>query len=269
VEAASGISVGQVSDLEQPASRAGTVRLREMVRRRREGEPLQYAMGEWSFRRLDLMVDPRVLIPRPETEVVVDVALEELSRLRAADATSRPLLVADLGTGSGAIALALAAEAEGAGLGEVLVWATDLSAEALQVASANLAGVGGAGATRVRLAQGDWWEALPSQLQGRLDAVVSNPPYVAEDDAVEAQVRDWEPAPALWSGSDGLDATRVILDQAPSWLRRPGTVVLEMAAARAGPSLDLARRAGFDVLPRQDLAGRPRVLVGRLDPHGM
>lgn len=227
-----------------------------MTERRRAGEPLQYVTGSWGFRRLDLMVDRRVLIPRPETEVVVEVALDELRRL----ARSRPRPVAvDLGTGSGAIALALADEGP-----EAEIWATDASAPALDVATANLAGLGGRAATRIRVAHGSWFSALPGELAGRIDLVVSNPPYVAEADEVEPEVARWEPADALWSGPTGLEASEVILGQAPRWLARPGVVVLELAAERARETADRAEAAGFTVSIHPDLAGRERVLVGRL-----
>jgi len=229
--------------------------LTAMVERRRGGEPLQYVLGLWGFRRLDLVVDRRVLIPRPETEVVVEVALDELRRLGLA----RPPVLVDLGTGSGAIALSLAIEVEGA-----VVWATDASADALAVARANLAGLGSRVAPRVRLAEGRWFEALPPSLQGQVDVLVSNPPYVAESDPLPAEVADWEPPQALISGPTGLEAIAEVVESAPRWLARPGALVVELAPSQAGPAADLARRAGFtsvEILP--DLAGRARALVGR------
>ena len=234
----------------------------DMVGRRRRGEPLQYVCGSWGFRRLDLMVDARVLIPRPETEVVVEAALEELVTLRAGRPDGEPLVVADLGTGSGAIALALADEAP-ARAGEVEVWATDSSAEALQVASANLAGLAGRAAPRVRLREGEWWDALPPELAGRVDLVVSNPPYVAEADPVEQEVSRWEPAGALWSGPSGLEATSAILAGAGAWLAPRSGLVLELAAVRADETLALVRDHGWDAGLRDDLSGRPRLVVGR------
>ena len=121
-----------------------------MVQRREAGEPVQYVLGHWAFRQLDLMVDRRVLIPRPETEIVVEVALQELARLEV----EAPVIV-DLGTGSGAIALSIASERS-----RVVAWATDISRDALAVASANLAGLGAQTVGRVQLVQGNWWEAL-------------------------------------------------------------------------------------------------------------
>jgi release factor glutamine methyltransferase len=226
-----------------------------MVERRDRGEPLQYVLGIWGFRKLDLIVDRRVLIPRPETETVVEVALAELRRL----APARPLAV-DLGTGSGAIALSLALEAPRA-----RVWGTDRSDEALAVARANLAGMGGRVATRVRLSAGDWFGALPPGLRGGVDLVVSNPPYIGAAEELPAEVADWEPAGALIAGPTGLEDVGRILAAAPDWLRRPGSVVVEIAPHQAETAAALAAQAGFEEVDVQpDLAGRPRALVGRV-----
>lgn len=223
-----------------------------MVERRRAGEPLQYVLGSWSFRRLDLMVDRRVLIPRPETEIVVELALAELVRLET------PRVAVDLGTGSGAIALSLALE----GTPE-MVWATDVSVEALEVASANRAHLARDAAGRVRFVQGSWYDALPDELLGRVSLIVSNPPYVAADDEVEAEVALWEPDIALRSGPTGLEAAEAILSGARRWLRPPGAVVLEVAHERAEQTAELAAGFGFSTCVHPDLAGRSRVLVAR------
>lgn len=226
-----------------------------MLERRRRGEPLQYVLGLWSFRRLELVVDRRVLIPRPETEMVVEVALFELARLGAA----QPLAV-DLGTGSGAIAISLALEVPRA-----RVWGTDRSPDALAVARANLSGMGARVATRVRLAAGDWFDALPGELRGKVDLIVANPPYVAETETLPPEVADWEPAGALVAGPTGLESVAEILAGAPGWLRRPGALVVEIAPHQAGAATDLAVAAGFDEVDvRPDLAGRLRALVGRV-----
>lgn len=256
LERASGYDrAGLVPRLGDPVPARAAAFVEAMVARRRAGEPLQYVLGMWSFRRLELVVDRRVLIPRPETEAVVDVALAELARM----APERPLAV-DLGTGSGAIALSLALEVPGA-----RVWGTDRSEPALAVARANLAGMGGRVATRVRLAAGDWFAALPGDLRGRVDLVVSNPPYVGADEILPAEVIDWEPAEALVAGPTGLEDVERILSEAPAWLRRPGAVVVEIAPHQAEAGARLAHRAGFDdVDVRPDLAGRLRALVGRV-----
>jgi release factor glutamine methyltransferase len=243
-----------VLGLDDPATQRSVAALDTMVARRHAGEPIQYVLGSWGFRRLDLMVDRRVLIPRPETETVVDVALEVLA------GRPLPVAIADLGTGSGAIALALADETPVNG---VRIWATDVSAEALDVARANLAGLGRAGA-KVRLAEGSWFEALPPWLRGGLDVIVSNPPYVAERDAVDEAVRAWEPAAALFAGADGLDAVRVVTWEAVEWLRPGGVLVVEIGADQGDAAVRLAAAGGLTgVEVRPDLAGRCRVLVAR------
>jgi release factor glutamine methyltransferase len=245
-----------VLGLDEPATQAGVARLDAMVARRRGGEPLQYVMGHWAFRRLDLLVDRRVLIPRPETELVVEVALE------LAAAQPDPLVVADLGTGSGAIALALAVELFPR---PVAIWACETDEAALDVARANLAGVGRAG-TAVRMAWGWWFEALPPELTGELALVVSNPPYLAEGDpAVEQPVREWEPTGALFAGHDGLDALREVVAGAPAWLRPGGALVCEIGADQGAAVTALAERARFvDIEIRPDLAGLDRILVARV-----
>ena len=266
VEAAAGAdSAEMMKMLSERAPERAVARLESMIERRRRGEPLQYVAGAWGFRHLDLMVDDRVLIPRPETEVVVEVALAELGRLRAERGHRRPLVVVDLGTGSGAIALSLALEAPPRA-GPVEVWATDASAGALEVASANLAGLAGAAAARVRLARGDWWDALPHGLAGRVDLVVSNPPYVAEADEVEPEVSAWEPATALWSGPTGLEDTGRILAGAREWLCPPAALVVEIASQRAAESVALAQAQGLEAEIHADLAGRDRVLIARTGP---
>jgi release factor glutamine methyltransferase len=259
VEQASGWRGAELTlHLDDPARQRAVAHFDVMVGRRVTGEPLQYVLGEWSFRTLDLMVDERVLIPRPETEVVTGVALDELDRLRAAGRAG-PARVADLGTGSGAIALSIAAERDG-----VEVWATDVSADALMVASANLAGLG-MRARVVRLAEGSWFGALPEELRGVLDIVVSNPPYVAATEDLPADVSDWEPARALRSGPSGREALEHLVDTAADWLRRPGVLVVELAPHQAPDLEDRARQRGYaEVTVVPDLAGRPRALVARL-----
>ncbi|CAB4610812.1 unannotated protein [freshwater metagenome] len=227
-----------------------------MVERRLAGEPLQYVLGRWGFRTLDLYVDRRVLIPRPETEMVAGLAIDELKAMRAAG-IDRPVAV-DLGTGSGAIGLSLAAEVERAE-----VWITDASADALVVARSNLAGIGRA-ATRVRVEEGSWFDALPPELRGSVDLIISNPPYVAIGDEVEEIVREWEPQSALFAGEDGLDDIRTILEDAPSWLRSGGVLILEMDPLQLETASELARSFGFvGIETHADLAGRERSLVVR------
>jgi release factor glutamine methyltransferase len=268
VERASGYDADEWLDVAEiePPSRAAR-RLQQMVDRRVAGEPLQYVLGAWSFRGLDLLVDARVLIPRPETEFVVEVALEEAERLglrrtrrRLALVTTEPnAFVADLGTGSGAIALALAAE-----LPDTEVWATDASDDALAVAHANVAGCA---APRVRLAPaGLWFDALPLALRGRLRLIVSNPPYIAahEVSSLPAEVADHEPVRALVAGEAGTEALDILVRGAPAWLMPGASLVLELAPHQAAQMADRALAVGYrDAFVRDDLTGRPRALVAR------
>jgi release factor glutamine methyltransferase len=269
VEEVSGLDAAElVAEGGQRATRRAMGSLEDRLERRLRGEPLQYVLGSWSFRGLDLLVDRRVLIPRPETEVVAEIAIGEV--LRLGERVGRPdpwagvlthYAVADLGTGSGALALALASA-----LPDAEVWATDVSPDALAVARANLAG-GAQGATRVRLAEGSWFGALPDELAGRLLVVVSNPPYVAEHEVPDlpATVVDWEPRGALVAGPTGLEAIERIVGDAPRWLDAAGTLVLETAPHQVQPVLELAGRAGFaEALVRPDLTGRDRVVVARM-----
>jgi len=250
-----------LADLDERAPDRCVAFVEQMVQRRAAGEPLQYVLGSWGFRRLDLALDRRVLIPRPETEQVVEHALAELTRLRLA--TGKPPRVVDLGTGSGAIALSIAVEVAGAE-----VWATDASEGALLVARANIAGTGGMAATRVRVAAGSWYDALPPELAGRVDLVISNPPYLAHAELADLDptVVEWEPHQALVAGPSGLEAIEVVVEGALRWLRRPGAVVVELAPPQAEAAVALALAAGFDrALVRPDLTGRPRALVASAD----
>jgi release factor glutamine methyltransferase len=242
--------------LDEPVPARAAKFFLSMVQRREAGEPVQYVLGHWAFRRLDLMVDRRVLIPRPETEVVVEVALEELDRLEVVSPS-----VVDLGTGSGAIALSIASERS-----PVMAWATDISEGALAVASANLAGLGVQTVGRVHLAHGSWWDALPEHLQGSVTLVVANPPYVAQSElpGLPAEVSAWEPLQALVAGPTGLEALEVVLAGAADWLAERSALVAEIAPHQADDAKAMALKYGLgEVVVRPDLAGLARVLVAR------
>lgn len=255
VEEAAGVEpAGYHEILDRPATRRGVARFDDFVARRAHGEPLQYVIGRWSFRTLDLHVDHRVLIPRPETEVVAGVAIEEARR------RSRPgydVTVADLGTGSGAIALSIAVECP-----HVRVLATDRSPAALAVARANLAGIGRS-ATRVSIHEGSWFEALSDASRGTLDVVVSNPPYIAETEELPATVAEWEPIEALRAGPTGTEDIESLIEQVGDWLRPDGVLVVELAPHQAPAMADRGRALGYRVTIHADLAGRDRVLVAR------
>ena len=254
VEASGATAAELALVLDDPVTEGAMARYDDMVARRAAGEPLQYVLGHWGFRHLDLMVDRRVLIPRPETEQVVEVALGELDRLGGRD---MPTTVVDLGTGSGAIALAVATERV-----RTTVWATDASEDALAVARANLAGVGRA-AARVTMVAGDWFAALPAERCGRVQLIVTNPPNVATTVALPAEVADWEPTDALLSGPDGLDDLRRIIAGAGEWLEPDGVLVCELSPEQADEAAALAARSFAEARVEPDLSGRARTLVAK------
>lgn len=244
-----------VASLDLPATERSVHHLDAMVARVRADEPVQYVLGHWAFRRIDLMVDPRVLIPRPETERLVDLAVGCLATRQ------RPHVCADLGTGSGAIGLSLAAELP---LDGTTLWLTDVSSDALDVARANAAGVGRK-SVNVRFAEGSWFAALGDELRGRLDLVVANPPYIAVDDPeVEASVRRWEPFGALYAGPEGLDHIREIVSSAGAWVAPGGWLLLEIGHRQAAEVADLLGASGWGgITTERDLAGRDRFAVAR------
>ncbi|MFI5211185.1 MAG: peptide chain release factor N(5)-glutamine methyltransferase [Gemmatimonadales bacterium] len=241
------VAGGTSSRCHDPASTvdSGLVgRFALQVERRRLGEPLAYVTGVAGFRRLGLLADRRALIPRPETEGLIDLLL---SRVRTG-------IAADLGTGSGCLALSLADEGE---FGRVI--AVDRSREALALTAENAGRTG----FELSLVAGDW---LSSVAEGTLDAVVSNPPYLTEQeyDDLDPSVREWEPAAALVSGPDGLAATAALLQSAPQALRPGGWIALELDCRRAKESAALAVAAGWDaVTVEHDLFGRARYLLAQ------
>jgi release factor glutamine methyltransferase len=221
--------------LDEPVTQRMVAHLDSMLERLRTGEPLQYVLGRWDFRQLDLAIDSRVLIPRPESELVAETAIA------LARACGSPVTVADLGTGSGAIGLALADELPHAG---TTVWI-------------------GRAAVNVRVAQGSWFEALPGD--ARFDVIVANPPYVADGSSlIEDSVREWEPHLALFGGFDGLDAIRHLVSGAPTHLVPGGWLVLEIGADQGPAVYELFRAAGYAAVEiRPDLAGHDRIALGR------
>jgi release factor glutamine methyltransferase len=225
------------------------------VERRAQGAPFAYAVGRASFRHLTLDVDERVLIPRPETEHLVDLVLEELGDERGGVAI-------DAGTGSGCIALALATESRLS-----RVYGTDISLDALAVARKNVAAAGASLRAHINLVHGS---LLAPLLDVRCRVVVSNPPYVALGDAesLPMSVRNWEPAAALFSGADGLSTTARLVRQAAAVLEPDGLFAVEVDARRASLAAELvaSERRFHDVRVELDLAGRERfVLARRID----
>jgi release factor glutamine methyltransferase len=221
----------------------------EMVRRRVRREPVAYILGRRGFRRIELLVDRRVLIPRPETELLVELAVELGS--------SRVL---DVGTGSGAIALAVADELEGA-----RVTAIDTSFDAVRVAQANAERLGLADRVEVVLRG-------PSSLKGAepdgrpFDLLLANLPYVSEDDweDLAPEIREFEPRDALIAGPTGLEAIEALAEELHAIAPRPAVVALEVGAEQAGAVSELIRAAGYaEIEVRADLAGHDRVVIGR------
>ena len=233
---------------DRPLTEAELAACRALLERRGRREPLAYVLGEWGFRRLTLKVDRRVLIPRPETETVVERCL------RLLEAVPEPAVL-DVGTGSGAIALAVAHEHPGA-----RVTGIDVSGDALALAGENaeLTGLG----ERVRLLEHDLAAGLPG---GPYDLVVSNPPYVDPEEigSLEPEVREWEPRAALV----GRGATEAVAGGARAVLAAGGWLVLEVADGQAETVAGLLGGLGFRAVGRSaDLAGRERVVEGRWEP---
>lgn len=234
----------------EPVAPGAAQRYEQFLGERARRIPLAYITGEREFWSLRLRVDRRVLVPRPETETLVEAALERI------DPGTR---VADVGTGSGAIVIALAHE-----LGSGVFIGTDRSAPALAVAQANAAEHGLE--ERIEFLEGDLLDPLSGR-HGLLDALVSNPPYIptAELGALEPEVRDFEPRAALDGGSDGLALIARLVAGAPPLLRCGGWLLLEIGAGQAAAVRALLRRTGCfdDISTRRDLAGIERVVAAR------
>jgi release factor glutamine methyltransferase len=229
------------SDADAEVAPGAARRFGEMIRRRVRREPVAYILGRKGFRRLDVGVDRRALIPRPESELLVDVALERGAR--------RAL---DVGTGSGAIALAVADE-----LPDCQVVATDTSVAALELARENAARLGLEG--RVRFERGTVPEGE------RFDVVLANMPYVREDElpGLAPEIARYEPREALLAGTDGLEAIAAVVPAASAALQPGGSLALEVGMGQAGAVAELLLDLGFGKIEaRQDLAGIPRVVIG-------
>lgn len=230
-------------DMDRPLTEAQLDALRPLVKRRADREPLQYIVGTTEFYGLTLKVDTRALIPRHETEELVELIVERLE--------SAPKRILDLGTGSGALALALASKYE-----EAEVTAVDQSAEALALAKENADGLGLS--ERITFLEGSWFEPIPDGAS--FDLIVSNPPYLteAEMETAEPEVVAHEPHGALLSGGDGLDDLRVILKEAKTFLAEGGLLAMETGIAQHGVLKELAESAGLSGESIEDLSERPR-----------
>lgn len=227
--------VGLYLNFDRPLTQAELSTYRSLIKRRIDHEPLQYITGTQEFWSLSLEVDRRVLIPRPETEMIVEQAV------RLADGLTKgnePIKVLDLGTGCGAIAIALATE-----LPHARLWATDISEDALAVARRNALTHGVL--ERISFCHGDLWEAL-REGAGRFDMIVSNPPYVSteEYDALQPDVRDYEPRLALDGRHGGMYFVQKIIEGAPDFLNPGGWIILEMSPWQTQKALDIMARTG-------------------------
>ena len=247
---------GLIASANRPVTTAEAARLEDFTRRRLAGEPVARIIGLKEFWGLPLQLSAATLVPRPDTETVVELALQ---MLRAPPHPNHQLRIADLGTGSGAILLALLSELpEADGIG------TDISEAALQTARANAARLGLA--PRADFVAGDY--AAP--LTGRFDLIVSNPPYIRSADilGLATEVRDHDPLAALDGGSDGLDAYRALIPQAASLLASGGALVVEVGEGQSGDVEGLMTAAGLiaEGPPKADLAGVRRAVGGRKPP---
>ena len=239
---------------DDPADPDTTACFQALAERRRAGEPLAYLLGQQEFYGRPFAVSPAVLIPRADTETLVETALEQLLLLRQ-QRRAVPLSLLELGTGSGIIAITLALEAP-----DTEVHAVERSPEALAVAQQNANTLG---AHRIHWHAGSWWQALARPR--RFDLIVSNPPYIAAHDhhLQQGDLR-FEPPQALAAGPDGLDDLRIIIGGAPTHLNPGGWLLLEHGYDQEAPVQALLRDAGFaDVFTRRDLAGQPRVSGGQ------
>jgi release factor glutamine methyltransferase len=254
VERVSGYDRTQlIINAEEPVSTRAVAFCDQLFTRRCDGEPLQYVLGRWSFRTLELFVDQRVLIPRPETEIVAGLGIDFLHN------RDRLVRVADLGCGSGAIGLSIVFEVPKAS-----VWLCDVSADALAVTRANVAGLGRS-ATRATIAQGSWFDALPLELTGTLDLVISNPPYIAVDAVLPDDVRLWEPHVALFGGARGDEVLFEIVQAAPRWLAPGGALVLEMAPDQTEAVRTACEAVGMHASIHHDLTDKPRAVMAVLN----
>ena len=245
-----------LAQFDRALSPAELARYRQLIERRRAHEPVAYIVGHQEFYGLDFYVDRRVLIPRPETELLVEKAIELAGKVGDRGYGLYPLTLADVGTGSGAIAVSLAVH-----LPQATIYALDSSAEALEVAVRNVRRHGVEG--RVHLLRGDLLSPLPEPV----DLIVANLPYVSEEELAELppEIRCYEPLSALDGGPDGLRHIRRLLAQAREYLRSHGAVILEIGATQSKAVAELARRhfPTAEIEIARDYGGLDRVVIVR------
>ena len=263
LSATTGLSrVELYTNFDKPLMQDELNRMHQAVEQRASGRPLQYVTGEMPFRHIVLKCEPGVLIPRPETEVLVDTALEGIDQKCTAgekNGTSEPLRVLEVGVGTGCIALSIASERP-----DIDVVATDVSPEAISLARRNRDALGLE--DRVQLIECDLVSGVPKEDAGRFCVLVSNPPYIPTEvlkTSVPAEVKEFEPKLALDGGNDGLDVYRRLLQEAPHMLVPGGMLCVELYEGHLDRAAELARQAGVwrDVTIKEDLTHRPRILV--------
>lgn len=243
---------------ERPLGEKELAPIRELVRRRGRREPLAYVLGEAAFLDFTLKVDARVLVPRPETEQLVEIVRDTCAE------GPPPRAILDLGTGSGAIAIALAAA-----FPEAAVTAVDAAGDALELAAANAAACG-LGDGRIRFLESDWFAGIPGG--ERFDLIVSNPPYLTEAELAEAEpeVRDFEPRHALVAADGGCADLLGIIAAAPQWLAPGGRLFLETGIDQHARLIPAMKAAGFcSARSIQDWSGRDRFVAGAMAPAGV
>ena len=242
-------------NFDKPLSESEVSRYRSLVRRRVQREPIQYIVGIQEFWSLEFIVDQRVLIPRPETELLVEHTIKLAHEYHSQH--EGDLYVLDLGTGSGAIAVALATE-----LSAARIWATDISHEALQVAKVNAKNHGVL--DKINFVQGDLWKAIEDQ-SIKFHIIVSNPPYVASSEYknLALEVKDYEPKIALEAGPDGMVFLEKIINHAHEYMRPHGWLLLEMAPWQIEAAMDMINESQNygKVKAKKDYSGKERIVI--------
>jgi release factor glutamine methyltransferase len=243
VEAATGLDRPALASSSAEATPEQTETALSLARRRAGGEPLQYVTGIAGFRRLDLEVGPGVFIPRPETELVAEIAMELIPHGGT---------VVEVGTGSGALILSIVDERP-----DVRAWATEYSEDARAWAVRNRDRLG----LEVSIVGGDLFEDLPAELKGSVDVIVSNPPYIPEGFQLAREVVDFEPHIALFADDAGMGFIRRMADESPQWLKPGGRLVFEIGEVQRDASKDLLEDLGYaDVEVLLDMSERPRIV---------
>ena len=250
------------TNFDKPFSSDERSHMREAIKRRANGEPLQYVTGEMPFRHLILRCEPGVLIPRPETEILVDVALEGIDEASESN-DENPVRVLEVGVGTGCISLSIAAERQ-----NTQVVATDISPKAIALATRNRDVL--ELQDRVLLVECDLVEGVPEEFAHSFSVFVSNPPYIPSKvlkKDVPEEVRAFEPELALDGGEDGLDTYRRLLDAAPHMLKHGGIFCVELYEGHLDEAAQIAEQQGIwkTVTIKEDLTHRPRILVAELD----